>query len=347
VQPVVDGRGLLPAPAAAVASATRDEFLRIRFPLDDFPEPRVSSAQPTLPQAIRKGIPGFFVVIGDEEPDLALTVLEVKAEASYALTNPTIRTIKQVVAWLIDRLIPRLFQGTIVFASEFITVPLEETSAFSVVWLHLPDGWIPFERYERVSPSSQVFTPLVRPYSPIVNKRALLGETVPSDPPSLTEAAAILPRSASSLDRSPNYRTRDPAATRRDIQARHGMRSRHQSSPSSISRAILKAKEDISALTHSLRETSEQAKVNRSRPPLPPPYMASASGGKSTPSDRVMRLIAMQQQIDMLSSSIIEIQESLSGVRLGLAAALAGKALISSSSALLFFSDLPLCLQTN
>jgi hypothetical protein len=109
VQPVVDGRGLLPAPAAAVASATRDEFLRIRFPLDDFPEPRVSSAQPTLPQAIRKGIPGFFVVIGDEEPDLALTVLEVKAEASYALTNPTIRTIKQVVAWLIDRLIPRLF----------------------------------------------------------------------------------------------------------------------------------------------------------------------------------------------------------------------------------------------
>jgi hypothetical protein len=73
-------------------------------------------------------------------------------------------------------------------------------------------------------------------------------------------------------------------------------------------------------LTHSLRETSEQAKVNRSRPPLPPPYMASASGGMSTPSDRVMRLIAMQQQIDMLSSSIIEIQESLSGVWLGLAA---------------------------
>jgi hypothetical protein len=188
--------------------------------------------------------------------------------------------------------------------------------------------------------TSQLFTPVVRPYSPIVSTKTLLGEnvTVSSQEASPNaEGSGILPRSAASHDQQQQSsippRSRDPSLRRETSgggsgsSRSHGIRTRYQSSPSSISRAILKAKEDITALTHSLREThAEQTRMMShsagSRSPLT--YAPPSPNGRSTPSDRIVRLLAMQQQIDVLSTSILEIQESLSGVRQGLAAALSG-----------------------
>ena len=79
----------------------------------------------------------------------------------------------------------------------------------------------------------------------------------------------------------------------------------------------MKAKEDISVLTQSLREASGKQSTNLSRYEPPSP-------NKSTFPGRINRLLAMQQHIDILSSSILEIQESLSTIREGLASALAG-----------------------
>jgi hypothetical protein len=223
-----------------------------------------------------------------------------------------------------------------VFASELRAVSYPEAATeFSIIWLRLPDGWIPLERFEQINPSTELFTPVVRPYSPIVSTKTLLGEaiSVSSSESSHAEGSGILPRRAAATpeqqQRSPNtHRSRD-TSSRRDSSSRHGIRTRYQSSPSSISRAILKAKEDITALTQSLREThAEQTRLTSSRVPA---YAPPSPNGKSTPSDRIARLLAMQQQIDVLSSSILEIQESLSGVRQGLAAALSGTSLLLHS----------------
>lgn len=196
----------------------------------------------------------------------------------------------------------------------------------SIIWLRLPDGWIPLERYD-VNGTTPVYTPIVRPYSPVMTKKNFLGESVlpvtppPHESPAQPHDHSILPRSAATPERTFSTRSRDPAS-RRDLHSRHALRGKYQASPTSISRAILKAKEDITALSICLRETSsEQARISS---PMRYPQYAPSPNGKSTSSDRVVRLLAMQQQIDVLSSSILEIQESLSGVRQGLAAALAG-----------------------
>lgn len=152
-----------------------------------------------------------------------------------------------------------------------------------------------------------------------MTKKNLLGDF--TETPPLRENS-ILPQSAATPERaSSSSRPRDPAS-RRDLHFRQGHRSKHHASPTSISRAILKAREDITALSLSLRETSS-AQAKMSSPRRFPQYAPSPTG-KSTSSDRVVRLLAMQQQIDVLATSIMEIQESLSGVRQGLAAALAG-----------------------
>jgi hypothetical protein len=97
---------LLPAPAASVAASSY-QLPPLRYSLEDFPEPTVSSPHPTPAEEIKKAIPGFFVVIGDEEHEMTqLTMLEVKSDASYALTNPTVRTIMQVSPVSSPSLIP-------------------------------------------------------------------------------------------------------------------------------------------------------------------------------------------------------------------------------------------------
>lgn len=106
-------------------------------------------------------------------------------------------------------------------------------------------------------------------------------------------------------------------------------RSKYTSSPSSISRAIMKAKDDISALTQSLREASNEqisssTSLTSNYSSLNSPRFDPPSPNRSNFSGRINRLLAMQQQIDILSSSILEIQESLTSIREGLASAMAG-----------------------
>jgi hypothetical protein len=331
------GAGLLPTPAAPEHRVARQSSG------DAFSSTLFSSFSADMHRMteLKKSVPGFFIVVNGHAHDCGS--VDVKESPHFSASNPTVRSIEK---------------GTVVFADSFTSVSEHGLGLSSQVWLHIPDGWVPTSW----EVAAGVHLALLRAYKEDgsvtpdpVDMTALLMQ-------SAAAAKASSRRNHSSRSAENTHSRRDspsPPATgaagypprsssSRSSPSRSQSHSHKKSSSSSssatnaaISDAILQARQDISELTRSLREASSDHSrastrhhVSRSmripshfRTPERRTAHQSASpvSGLSSSSVRVERLIAMQQQIDGLSSSILDIQDALSLVRSGLVDALTGQ----------------------
>lgn len=228
------------------------------------------------------------------------------------------------------------------FADAFTLVTQHGTST---VWLHLPDGWVP----TAWDVSDGNYLTLLSVYKDDIDN-----STDPSDISSLLMQSASAAKLSSSrrkhasrsMERShasrdspspPATSSHPPRSSSRSHTTKRASNSGN-STNAAISDAILKAREDISELTRSLREASSDhsrasTAHHASRSLRLPSHLRTPErlhggsqrySGASSASARVERLIAMQQQIDGLSASVSDIQEALAIVRSGLVEALTG-----------------------
>jgi hypothetical protein len=105
---------LLPTPAAL------REFDPLDYPpryfLDELPDRIVLTTQPTAPQAIKRAVPGFFVVLTPEDqPEDLVATVEVKTDPSYSHTNQILRTLTQVFLLFSSLLFTSLHFSTVLF----------------------------------------------------------------------------------------------------------------------------------------------------------------------------------------------------------------------------------------
>eukprot|EP00602_Paraphysomonas_sp_CaronLab_P004998 CAMPEP_0185030840 /NCGR_PEP_ID=MMETSP1103-20130426/17928_1 /TAXON_ID=36769 /ORGANISM="Paraphysomonas bandaiensis, Strain Caron Lab Isolate" /LENGTH=560 /DNA_ID=CAMNT_0027566119 /DNA_START=665 /DNA_END=2347 /DNA_ORIENTATION=+ len=268
---------------------------------EDATRPVTRNSPPFSADLLKKSIPGFFIVL-PHPLDEGLKVVRSPGEVGP------------------DHVLRTLLKDTVVFVNEYTSLSefVEGHGMQSILWLHIPDGWVPMEQ---ISSEGAGLIPLLRPYLPPYSVGT------PAAPVSLPTAASsmkdktTLRRSSSSRQQSPQ-----PSAAPSQTAGSHSLRHTPErsvntgassgSTNAALSDAITRARDDISQLTRDIRRASSE----HSRTSTRRGTTSSAQTSRST--SRVEKLVAMQQQIDALSSSIADISDSLSAVRAGLISAL-------------------------
>jgi len=293
----------------------RDEGEDFPPPNDLLPHPAAENREEGLERLINentlsggllsKSIPGFFIVL--PRCNGGLNVMRVPGKTGQEL------------------IVRSLSENTVVFVSEYVSLspPIEGCDTQKITWLRIPDGWIPMEK---PSADDTGLTILLRSYLPPhsvgIAATATSYHAAARNPHTTRTTYPILPRAASQPTVS------HPSTRRENVYASNGADRRISTkvgadpTNAAISDAIKQARNDISELTRSIRKASSDHSRASVRHITRSNSLSHRSRQANRSTDRIERLVAMQQQIDTLSNSIADISDSLSAIRAGLVSAL-------------------------
>ena len=164
---------MLPAPAAGRAATAGEAEGSGRSVQASSPSRHPSELLSTFSSdlyrmtLVRKSVPGFFIAVGGDD-------VAVRAQPGLEGATDVVRMIDKVSNCALSILPPVMMsltnmpQGTVVFVTEFVSIPrtdMSPTILSSIVWLRIPDGWVPMESVQ-AGRHATITLPLFRPFSP-------------------------------------------------------------------------------------------------------------------------------------------------------------------------------------